>query len=145
MGRTIQLRPDTVIVSDAEAIVEIAQTEVHQVALEIALLGRKLNDVLFVLTQNGPKIALRLLDTPKIAARARVLRTAQQQIRFDVPINLLGYLEAVLLRTYRDGIAEVNHIHIEGDLDGDAFDLTVMFELSRPPMTPEQIERLTKI
>lgn len=144
MKRTIQLRPDTIVVGDAEAVVEIAQAEVREMALEVALLGRKLNDTLSIFTRNGPKIVLRLLDAPQIAARARVSRNAQQQIRFDVPLNLLGYLEVVLLRAYRDGIAEVNHIHVEGDLNGAPFDLTVMFDISRPPMTPQEVERLTK-
>jgi hypothetical protein len=33
-------------------------------------------------------------------------------------------------------------VHIERRLDGEAFDLTVMFDSSKPPMTPEEAERL---
>jgi hypothetical protein len=56
--------------------------------------------------------------------------------------NQAGYLQAVLLRAYRDQMAEVNHVHIEGQRSGTPFDLTVMFEVAREPMTPEDAKKL---
>jgi hypothetical protein len=39
-------------------------------------------------------------------------------------------------------MAEVNHVHVEGRLNGESFDLTLVFQTSRPPMTQEEAERL---
>jgi hypothetical protein len=39
-------------------------------------------------------------------------------------------------------MAEVDHIHLEGEKDGCSFDLTFFFDASRPPMTPEEAAKL---
>jgi hypothetical protein len=59
-------------------------------------------------------------------------------MRFELGRNQVEYLRAVLLRALRDGAAEANHIHIEGELAGQQYDLTVMFQVSQPPMSPEE-------
>jgi hypothetical protein len=55
----------------------------------------------------------------------------------------LGHLLATLLRAYRDQVAEVSHVHIEGLLDGAPYDLTVMFDVCKESMSPEEAKKLT--
>jgi hypothetical protein len=49
----------------------------------------------------------------------------------------------VLLRAYRDGLAEANHVHLDGTRQKHPFSLTFFFELYREPMSGEEaIKRL---
>jgi len=57
-------------------------------------------------------------------------------------VNQLEYLCASLLKAYRDQVAETSHIHIEGVCDQKDYDLTIMFENFREPLTPEQASKL---
>jgi hypothetical protein len=61
---------------------------------------------------------------------------------FELSRTQATYMQATLLRTYRDEMAAVDHVHIEGFMRESPFDLTLFFALSRPPMTPEEIEKL---
>jgi hypothetical protein len=77
-------------------------------------------------------------ESHSLAHRAAVLRLSADRMMFSLSRNQAEYLEATLLRAYRDEMAEVNHIHLEGELDGSSYDLTLLFDVSRPPMSPEE-------
>lgn len=141
MDRSIELQAGAVVEGDAEEVIELRQDEIAKMALEIVLLSHGLSDSLTVWTRSGHKLVLRLNDEDP--ARVRVTRGAQQ-LRYGIPGPLLGYLESTLLRAYRDGVADVNHIHLEGEIDDRSFDLTFLFALSRAPMSPEEVARQTR-
>jgi hypothetical protein len=82
-----------------------------------------------------------LINSDRVS-KASVVRELGGSVCFAIGRNQAKYLQAVLLRAYRDQIAEVNHVHIDGESDGKPFDLTVIFELSLEPMTPENAKKL---
>ncbi len=143
MSRMFDLKNGVVLLGDEEAVVELAQEDVRELALEVVLLRRELTDAVVLRPKRGPQIVLGLRTSGVPEPTGTVTRTERDQVRFDLPANLLGYLESVLLRCYRDGMAEVDHIHVAGTLSGKPYDLTVMFELPRAPLTPEEVEALT--
>jgi hypothetical protein len=53
-------------------------------------------------------------ESEEMAKRTVVTRINEKRIRFELSRTQAGYLQATLLRAYRDDMAEVNHIHIEG-------------------------------
>ena len=60
------------------------------------------------------------------------------ELRLALPKVTIEYLQAVLLRAYRDGMAEIGHVHIETN----AADLTLLFSVSAPPMSADEAMRL---
>ncbi len=126
-----------------EVVLEVEQAEVGALALELTLLLMKLTESISISSPEGHAIYLSLQDEPEeLAKRTKVASVAEKRLNFALSRTQAGYLQATLLRAYRDEMAEVNHIHIEGTLRGAPFDLTIFFQTSRPPMSPEEIERL---
>lgn len=129
--------------SQEELVIEVEQAEVGALALELTLLLMKLTDSISISFPGGHAVLLSLQDeTEEIAKRTKAARVTEKRIKFELSRTQAGYLQATLLRAYRDEMAEVNHIHIEGTLRDAPFDLTIFFRTSRPPMSPEEIEKL---
>jgi hypothetical protein len=136
MGRALKF--DTEIrIGQGETVVTIRQAHVEAWALEVGLLLHELNDSLVVRSSANATVTLSLLpeERKRKAIRTVVTRSKPNALKFQVSRTQAETLQALLLRAYRDGVAEVNHIHIEGLLDGVEYDLTPFFEKSRPPMS----------
>lgn len=131
--RVLQLSSDSVAGAN-ELVVEIQQAEVGPLALEVGLLVSRLVESLHLRSRAGPSLTLSLINDDRLP-KAIVTHQPDGARSFAVGINQTEYLQAVLLRAFRDGAAEVNHIHIEGQRDGEPFDLTLMFELYKEPMS----------
>jgi hypothetical protein len=123
----------------AEAVVELAQQEVGTFALELTLLVTAMTDSVSLRSPGGKRIELIIGKSEKWGKVAKVSRT---QLRFELSHNEAEYLQAVLLRAYRDEMAEVNHIHIEARFDDESFDFTLLFQAYKPPMSPEEAARV---
>lgn len=139
MNRTIKLGTDRLLVGGTEVIAEFNQAEVAVLALELTLLLCGLVEVVN-LVSGRLKLALRVSEEQ--SAAAVFSRNGAGQLQCRLSRDNAEYLQHKALRAYRDGMAEVNHVHVEGHLDGSGFDLTVMFSESAPPMTPEEAETL---
>ena len=137
MTRSIQT--DSILTGPNEVVLSITHDALTQWALEVVLLQRGLNDKLRVWSSEGSHLILAAATTAEV--RARWSTGARGSLRVSLPANQIGYLEAVLLRAWRDSIAETNHIHLEGEREGRGFDLTVMFDMARPPMSGDEATR----
>lgn len=124
-----------ILIERRECLIEFAHEEVGPCALELALLLGGMTRALRLRARDGMELEVSL-ESPGVRAKVRALST--EHVRFDLARNQAEYLEAVLLRAYRDGMAEVSHIHLEGDGDDGAMDLTVLFRTHAPPMTPDE-------
>lgn len=124
-----------ILVGHAELVFELSPSDVTLWVLELTLLLGGYVDTLQV---NFERATLLLqLDGEKILSKAKILSTRPDFFRVRLGRNQAEYLHAVLLRAYRDGYGEVDHIHIFGDQAGESFDLTVCFERYAPPVAPE--------
>lgn len=135
------------LVGQAELVLETEQTEVGAFALELTLLVQGLSESVVISTPAGYRIALSIQKKEQkglLEARTKVTQINPKKIYFELSRTQAMCMQAMLLRTYRDEIASVNHIHIEGYMGESAFDLTLFFALSRPPMTPEKMEKYIK-
>jgi hypothetical protein len=135
----MKLGRDRVIASGSELVVELTQGEVPILALELMLLLRGFAD-LVCLASGAVQVALRL--AAKSSTATTFIREVSGRLQCSLSRDNAEYLEVTLLRAYRDNMAAVNHVHIEGSLDGENFDLTLLFDVFRPPMTPEEAEKL---
>jgi len=142
MKRFLSLQSEGLLGS-AELVIEILQTEVARVALELTLLRLGHCDSVRIQAGGGTSVVLTMLAEDRVS-KASVARGTDGSLSFALGINQVGYLQAVLLRAYRDEMAEVNHVHVEGVQAGQDFDLTLMFSVYQPPMSPEEVERLTR-
>jgi hypothetical protein len=129
--------PGECLPSPAEVVVEVPLSMVGSVALELTLLLEALTESLRIRSSAGPTVVLTLLDIRGVS-KAIARKDGASAICFALGRNQVEYLRAVLLRAYRDQISAVNHVHIEGELGGALFDLTVMFDVYREPMLPEE-------
>jgi len=122
-----------------EIVAELTPAEVPSIALEVTMLLCELASVLTLRSPKGEKIEIRL-GAP--GARAAVSKPVAAHWRFDLTQDQAEYLQVFLLRTVRDEMAAVNHIHLEGLAGKDDFDLTFMFQVYAPPMSPEEAAKL---
>lgn len=130
------------LLSSTEVVIELPQEAVSSVALEMTLLIAGLAETLRIQPTRGPSVLFRLLAGDRVS-KAVVTRHADGMTAFSLGRNQAKYFQATLLRAYRDQMAEVNHIHIEGaDEDGSVLDLTVMFAVYREPVSPEEAQKL---
>lgn len=129
------------VVGPNEVVLELAQSVLGSLALELALLIAGLAAALRVQPSRGAPIILRLLDDDRVS-KALAERASDGSVTFAIGRNQAEYLQMVLLRAYRDEMAEVNHVHIEGDHQGQPLDLTLMFEVSAEPMSAEEANKL---
>jgi hypothetical protein len=142
--RCFRIKSDP-LVGQAELVLETEQAEVGALALELTLLAEGLSEAVVILTPTGHRISLSIQEKEekgRLEARTKVTQVDPKRIAFELSRTQAMYMQATLLRTYRDEMAAVNHIHIEGFMRELPFDLTLFFALSRPPMTPEEIEKL---
>jgi hypothetical protein len=140
MNRFLQL-PGEPVVGDNEVVIEVPHTIVAPMALELSLLLSGLADSLRMRAQSGINIVI-TVGAGVAVSKAIVGRGKADTLSFELGRNQAEYLHAVLLRAHRDGAAEVNHIHIEGAGGEDLFDLTILFETYREPMTREEAMKL---
>jgi hypothetical protein len=132
----------TVINSSNEFVIELRQADVPIFALEILMITMGLINKLIIIFDEGiNKLELRFDKKMAPGDKAPVFEKSGGFV-FTLSANHLDYICAFLLRAYRDQMAEVNHIHIEGEKDGDAFDLTLLFENYVEPMTPKEASKL---
>ncbi|MFY0582662.1 hypothetical protein ACN28S_57760 [Cystobacter fuscus] len=128
---------DEIIFGQREAVVEIMQERFGVWTLELSLLLQGLAESLTVRSPNGGTLLLSLLADKRVK-RSTVSRGGTNKLRFDLSRTQTEYLQTVLLRAYRDGMADVDHVHIEGEFAGTAYDLTFFFGASQPPMSAEE-------
>lgn len=140
MNRTIPL-PAEPVLGENEVAIEVPHTVVASWALELALLLAGLTRSLRMRAQSGMSIVI-VIGSGIAVSKATVRRDKADTLSFEVGRNQAEYLHAVFLRAHRDGAAEVNHVHIEGTLNGVPFDLTVLFDTYREPMTQEEAMKL---
>jgi hypothetical protein len=133
--------PGESLLGPTEVVIELQQCAVASVALELALLLAGLVESLRLRPSAGPTILLTLIDNDRIA-KAVVAHCPDRTVSFALGRNQAEFLQAVLLRAYRDQMAEINHVHIEGERDGTAFDLTVLFDVYRAPMSADEAAKL---
>ncbi len=107
----------------------------------MSLLLAGLADSLRLQSDSGPVIELALSDDSR-ATKAFVRMAPDGRVCFALARNQAEYLHVVLLRAFRDQVAEVDHVHLEGERQSVPFDLTLMFEVFRSPMSAEDAARL---
>jgi hypothetical protein len=129
------------LIDAAEIVIELDPPAVSSLALELALLLGGLANSLRVQSSKGPTLRLTLMDDDRVA-QAVATRESDGSASFALGKNQARYLQVVLLRAYRDQMAEVNHVHIDGKHGETPFGLTVMFKVFREPMSPQQASRL---
>jgi hypothetical protein len=133
------------LVSNGEIVVEIEQEHVGTWALGITLLLESLAEQLQIISINGRERVLLMLQRSDPSAKETIVRRVERGgCSFIIATTQAQCLQAMLLRAYRDGVAEVNHMHIEGTLGESGFDLTFFFKSSQPPMSPAEAERLMR-
>lgn len=126
-----------------ELVIEIQQKEVAKWALEFALLLGGFVEQTEVRLENGFSILFRISSDSK-ADRTMMARKGENAFSCELSRTQAGYVQATLLRAYRDEMAEVNHIHVEGFLSDASFDLTLMFDTYRPPMSAKGAEEMIR-
>jgi hypothetical protein len=129
------------LLSETEVVLELGGDSVATVALELTLVLEGLADSLRLSSRAGPSVVVSENSGDRVA-KAEVARAADGSLTFRMGRNQVEYLRAVILRAYRDQMAEVSHVHIEGELGQAAFDLTVMFATYAAPMSPEEAAKL---
>lgn len=130
---------DRILAGDSEIVVEISQAEVPAIALDVALLLGGLADSLS-LVSGAAKLNIRV--SPQRTTATNFDRDEHGRVECVLSRDNAEYIQATLLRAYRDGMAEVSHVHVDGKFRGNDFDLTLMFDTARPAMTPEEAERI---
>jgi hypothetical protein len=124
-------------------VIELQQNSVAAMALELTLLVNGLAEVLHLKPSRGPSISLRVLADDRVS-KAIVSISVDESVNFSLGRNQAEYLQAVLLRAYRDQVADVNHVHIEGAFSEGSLDFTVVFGTSRKPMSADEAEKLLR-
>jgi hypothetical protein len=142
MSRIVELEDGHILLGEAEVVVELSQASVATLALEFTLLLAGLSDSLALRAGKGVQVTFRLLDPNNNARTSIVLAAGKDRLRVELARAHAEYAHAVLLRTYRDGMADVSHVHIEAELAGRSYDVTLLFAAFRAPMSPEDAERL---
>jgi hypothetical protein len=128
---------EELVFGQREAVVEILQECFGVWALEISLLLTGFVESLTVRSSIGGTLLLSLLSD-KSVKRGIVSHGGTNKLGVVLSRNQAEYLQAVLLRAYRDRMADVDHVHIEGSLAGAAYDLTFFFGASRPAVSAEE-------
>jgi hypothetical protein len=128
-----------IVVDPGEVLVEIALIEFGRVALELTLLAAKLIPRAVLQDQTGRRLTVDVLASN--AKRGVFSGLESQSIQLSLPQVTVEYLQTVLLRAYRDGMADVDHIHVETT----SIDLTFLFTVSAPPMSGQEAARILGI
>lgn len=137
--RAVRL-PSELLHSDGEVVLELSQGMLGPVILELDLLLHAYVSEVQLRRSRGPSVRLRCsVDERHVP---RVHRVPEGDFAFDLARTDVEYMHGFLLRAYRDGMGEVSHIHVEARGEPGSFDLTVMLELYKPPMSAEDAKRL---
>lgn len=140
MNRLIQSKC-SVMNSSGEFVIELKQTDVSCFILELTMLLMKQVYRLTFMFEDDIRVDMRLQDDLPHASKM-IVNKKGNGLFFDFSVNHLEYLLAFLLRAYRDGVAEVDHIHLEGDYGPQSYDLTFIFDSYSPSLTPEEAAKL---
>ena len=138
MRRTIKLGSTSLIGRD-ELIIEIPQKEVAKWALELTLLLGGFVEQTEVRLEDGSSVVF-AISADSSADRTVMARKGEHAFSCELSRTQAGSFHATLLRAYRDEMAEVNHIHLDGFLGDAPFDLTLMFDTYRPPMSAKEAQ-----
>lgn len=122
-----------------EITVALADDEVSRLALEVTLLSLDLSSTLALRSQRNQRIEL---SPASGDVRATIRMRKPDYAEVGISRDQLGYLQMFLMRTYRDGMARVDHIHLEGTGENGPKDLTFMFDTVAPPLPPEEMTKL---
>ena len=129
------------VMDAAEIVIEVPQGSIAALVMELDLLLDAMTASLFIRSNMGPSVRLTVLDCDWVG-KATVARGSDGSVSFAIGRNQAEHLRATLLRAYRDGMAQVDHVHIEGQHDDAFFDLTFLFDVVQEPMTPEEAAEL---
>lgn len=140
MSRFVLLASEPLLES-GEVVVELPQATVPTLALELSLLLGGLTDAVRLSGSSGAGVLLTIGGGDRVD-KAQVSREGTEMVCFELGTNQAEYLQAVLLRAYRDGMFDANHVHIEGAIGDEPFDLTLLFELFRDPMSADDAIKL---
>ena len=124
-----------------EFVIELQQSSISGLVLELFMVMLGLIDRLVILFEGNIKLEVRLEKILSPGDKA-VVKDTSEGIAINFSRTHLEYLCAFLLRTYRDQMAEVNHLHIEGEKEAVAFDLTFLFEIYAESLSPEEASKL---
>src|SRR5262245_38494392 len=100
MRRSIDLGDDRVLIGDAEIVVEVVQSRVSTIAIEIRLLRTRLVESLCL--RSGTSQLVVRMQSESSATRAVVARVQDQRWIFDLAPTQIDYLESRLLHAFRD-------------------------------------------
>lgn len=139
MKRTVRVEASAIL-GEKEMVVGVRQGEVARWAMEIILLLEGLVETTTFRFGDGVCLTL-AISTDHNAARALFAQAGEGHLRCVVARCQAAYVHATLLRAYRDQAAEVDHVHMEGRLGDAPFDITLMFDVHRPPMTSDDARR----
>jgi hypothetical protein len=133
--RPFELTSD-IIVDPEELLVEVSLVEFGPAALEMTLLAASLIPHAVFQDRTGRRLTFDVLASD--SKRGVLSGLDSRSIHLSLPMVTVKYLQAVLLRAYRDGMAEVGHIHVETT----SIDLTFLFAVSAPPMSGDDAARI---
>jgi len=110
--------------------------------LGLCLLGQGLINELVVTTVQDPRMTVSFLLNSKTVKDSISIR--DRNARINLTANSLGYVGYFFLKYFRDGVADVDHIHLEPvNAKNETIDLTFKVPDSKPPMSAEELrERL---
>lgn len=139
MNRTIKNLGE-ILVNNNELVVEIQSAEIKTWIAEVTLLVEGLVNKTTVLSG---KQKFSIEKGPADADKSKCVVGIGHDgfCSFILPLNHCEYLQATLLKAYRDEAADVDHIHLDGMEGDNFFDLTVMFDQSKPPLSPEEMQK----
>lgn len=148
MARVIPY-PSEVLRSRSEIVMEIGWSSVPLWALEIGLLANGMAESVRISGSDGFSVVLAGEQSKRHQQRHAGSRhprsvgewRADQLLAVAMSNDAIGHLHAFLMRAYRDGMAEVSHIHIPVVVDDGELDLTFLFDVSTPPMSPQEMAR----
>lgn len=142
MNRSLSVEDSQILMEDHETLVEVDTSFLPIFTLEFALLLRGLIEGLTIYSNAGRQLTIRI-NEDKSLKKSSVNKLAPHRYLFILSKNQAEYISMFLLRAYRDGMAEVNHIHIDGiTTTGNEYDLTLLFDLSKPSMSASAMRKL---
>jgi hypothetical protein len=124
---------------DGEFVLQIGTDEIQDVAIQLMMLLWGIKSA--VVFSDGSSLFVKVLKGVDSASVAQV-RSSPGKLEFVLGSNQVEYFLATLLRAIANGgAATASHIHIEGVMRGNPYDLTVLFEHFQPPLSPDEAEK----
>jgi hypothetical protein len=138
---TRQLKCAQVRIGNNEIVLVLGKNDTRELALEVALLLFGLTDGLLV-NATGDQAMFIARHPDPAEVRGRVDHSDAARVDVLLARNQLEFIQAALLRAYRDGVAEVDHIHAEVTRQTGVYDVTLVFEHHRGPLPLDEAMRL---